>query len=343
MKRKLTLFIICVLALLLFAGCGKGSEVSTRSKFEIIGGFGTNSDLNWILRLLDSDTYYLFSTDRDTKYYWDDNGSVYRHDVDYYARNNVEFNVTEEEFYAGENSAQGWIANGIRIRVDFDKDAMTKTKPADIQEIKDYKIEGYCKANAFTIVGYNPETYGNWALKPVIYLYPEAETDVSVKLDYDGVLTSTYPSYNGGWNVTAHPDGTLISNIDGREYSYLFWEGQSNARYDMTKGFVVKGEDAAEFLQNTLSAMGLAPREYNEMIVFWLPQMEHNPYNLITFQKEAYTDGAALEIDPSPDSVLRVFMAWQSLDEPIDVEPPEIEPFERVGFTVVEWGGTEVR
>ena len=45
--------------------------------------------------------------------------------------------------------------------------------------------------------------------KPVIYLYPEQEQDVSVRLDYDGKLTCTYPEYDDGWDVTAAPDGTL--------------------------------------------------------------------------------------------------------------------------------------
>ncbi|HIY21421.1 MAG TPA: hypothetical protein H9841_05930 [Candidatus Flavonifractor merdigallinarum] len=34
--------------------------------------------------------------------------------------------------------------------------------------------------------------------KPVLYLYPEEETQVRVKLDYDGKLTSTYPAYGDG-------------------------------------------------------------------------------------------------------------------------------------------------
>ena len=45
--------------------------------------------------------------------------------------------------------------------------------------------------------------------KPVIYLYPEEETRVTVKLDYNGQLTCTYPAYEKGWTVTASPDGTL--------------------------------------------------------------------------------------------------------------------------------------
>lgn len=39
--------------------------------------------------------------------------------------------------------------------------------------------------------------------------------------------------------------------------------------------------------------------------------------------------------------MLRVFMAWQPLDEPVEIEPQVLESFEREGFTVVEWGGAE--
>lgn len=61
--------------------------------------------------------------------------------------------------------------------------------------------------------------------KPVIYLYPETEIEVSVRLDFSGKLTCTYPAYNDGWKVLAKPDGTLLVPDTGREYSYLFWEG----------------------------------------------------------------------------------------------------------------------
>ena len=178
--------------------------------------------------------------------------------------------------------------------------------------------------------------------KPVIYLYPEVATEVSVKLDYAGELTCTYPTYEDGWEVLAQPDGTLTDLRTGREYSYLFWEGVSGTQYDMSKGYVVKGEDTAEFLQRILEEIGLLPKEYNEFIVYWLPKMQNNAYNLITFQTDAYTDNAKLKITPQPDAVLRVFMAYQALEKEIEIEKPEIVPFERTGFTVVEWGGTEV-
>ena len=106
------------------------------------------------------------------------------------------------------------------------------------------------------------------AEKPVIYLYPEKAEEVSVWLDYEGELTCTYPAYEDGWHVIARPDGTLQNLRDGKEYSYLFWEGVTDAQYDMSSGFVVKGEDTAEFLQEKLAALGLLPEEYNEFIVY---------------------------------------------------------------------------
>ncbi len=178
--------------------------------------------------------------------------------------------------------------------------------------------------------------------KPVIYLYPEETTTVSVKLDYSGELTTTYPEYADGWEVMAEPDGTLTNLSDSREYSYLFWEGVSDTDYDLSNGFVVKGSETAGFLQQTLAAMGMTPREYNEMIVYWLPMMEENAWNLISFQTDCYTEAAKLTVSPEPDSVLRVFMAWKALDEPIELPPQEIRQFEREGFTLVEWGGTQI-
>lgn len=183
--------------------------------------------------------------------------------------------------------------------------------------------------------------FGGRDAKPVIYLYPEEETAVTVALDYGGMLTCTYPAAQDGvWTVTASPDGTLRDE-EGQEYSYLFWEGTCAASYDFSEGFCVSGADTAAFLEEALSSLGLNRREANEFIVYWLPQMEQNPYNLISFQAEAYTDHARLEISPRPDSVLRVFMAWKALDEPVELPAQTLPAFVRTGFTVVEWGGAD--
>ena len=152
------------------------------------------------------------------------------------------------------------------------------------------------------------------AAKPVIYLYPEKETTVTVKLDYAGTLTCTYPAYGDGWTVTACPDGTLTDDA-GQTYSYLYWEGADTIAYDFSQGFCVAGTDTAAFLEDALAQLGLTRREANEFIVYWLPQMQENPYNLIAFQSDRYTQAAKLTIDPPPDTLLRVFMAWKPLEK----------------------------
>ena len=89
--------------------------------------------------------------------------------------------------------------------------------------------------------------------------------------------------------------------------------------------------------------MGLTEAEMNEFIVYWLPLMEHNRYNLITFQGDAYTNSAKLDITPKPDSLLRIFMVYVPIEEAVDIEPQQLETFERKGFTVVEWGGSYIK
>ncbi len=182
----------------------------------------------------------------------------------------------------------------------------------------------------------------NACYKPVIYLYPEKETEVSVALSLNGELTCTYPLYDNGWTVLAEPDGTLTDKR-GQKYNYLYWEGETEADYDFSKGFCVKGEDTAEFLEKSLAALGLNRREANEFIVYWLPLMESNPYNIISFQGDAYTEAAKLTITPEPDTLIRVFMTWKKSESFVEIPAQTLAAPERQGFTAIEWGGTEIR
>ncbi len=183
--------------------------------------------------------------------------------------------------------------------------------------------------------------------KPVIYLYPEKQQEVLVQLHYKGTLIAHYPTYNPaihGWRVIASPDGSLLNLEDRREYSSLFWEGIADPpiKLDLSYGFVVPGRESKQFLQKTLAQMGLSDKEANEFIVYWYPKMERNSYNLVQFIGEEYTKTAPLQIQPKPDSLLRVFMVMQRLEKPTAVRPQKLSPFVRKGFTVVEWGGVDL-
>lgn len=188
----------------------------------------------------------------------------------------------------------------------------------------------------------NPET-----AKPVIYLYPEQETKVNVQLTFNGTLTSTYPTLPPeGWTVTAQPDGTLTDE-EGRSYRYLFWEGVADVDWKQDSGFLVKAEDAREFLEQSLTQLGLNELEQNDFITYWLPKLEKNGESFVTFAAEQYTDNAILTVTPQPDSVLRVQMLISKVDDSNraafqKLPEQELPRFEREGFVLVEWGGTDL-
>lgn len=188
----------------------------------------------------------------------------------------------------------------------------------------------------------NPET-----AKPVIYLYPEQETKVNVQLTFNGTLISTYPTLPPeGWTVTAQPDGTLTDE-EGRSYRYLFWEGVADVDWKQDSGFLVKAEDAREFLEQSLTQLGLNELEQNDFITYWLPKLEKNGESFVTFAAEQYTDNAILTVTPQPDSVLRVQMLISKVDDSNraafqKLPEQELPRFEREGFVLVEWGGTDL-
>lgn len=183
---------------------------------------------------------------------------------------------------------------------------------------------------------------------PIIYLYDPQSRVATVKLKLEGSLGSTYPLYpeETGWVVRTSPEG-ILTDGDGREYEYLFWEGDLEMTPDFTKAFCVKGKDTAAFLEEALADLGLTDVEADTFIMYWLPKMEVHPYNVISFQTETYEEAANLNVDPAPDTIVRVNMAYYESDEYVETEEQDLSVLnpsvdERKGFTLVEWGGEEV-
>ena len=180
--------------------------------------------------------------------------------------------------------------------------------------------------------------------KPIIYLYPQAETEVTVKVGNPQNLTHTYPKYKNEWKVLAKPNGDLKDIKTGRNLYALYWEGINTVEPNMTEGFIVKGEDTIKFLEEKLEVLGLNEREAEEFIVYWLPKLESNKYNFIRFQtEEEINNNMPLEITPKPDTVIRIVMEFKRLEEPIQIQEQKLITPQRTGFTVVEWGGTEIK
>lgn len=201
--------------------------------------------------------------------------------------------------------------------------------------------------NDTTTDSYNSYSYpqsSGYLDKPIIYLYPEEETEVTVKLGKPENITASYPTYTDGWNVLAQPDGVLTDLDTGRSLYSLYWEGKMDSKLDFSEGFVVAGSDTTTFLEEKLAILGLNEREAEEFIVYWLPKMQNNAYNLIRFKSiDEINEDMPLSFSVEPDTLIRVMMTYKPLEEykavPVQVLP---ETPVRNGFTVVEWGGSEV-
>ena len=180
------------------------------------------------------------------------------------------------------------------------------------------------------------------AYKPVIYLYPERETNISVKLGATEKLLVSYPTYIDGWHVKAQPNGNLTDLDTGRGLYSLYYEAENTVSGMHDEGFVFEGKDTVAFLEEKLAQLGLTDREAEEFIVYWLPKMQDSPYNYVYFET---TDEVAanmpLDVAPVPDTIIRINMEWKALDAPIKVKQQNLPATPiREGFTPVEWGGT---
>lgn len=178
--------------------------------------------------------------------------------------------------------------------------------------------------------------------KPVIYLYPEKETEINVRVSPVGGFSYTDPVYDEatGWNVIAKPTGELVEKLTGITYPYLFWEGRGGLYETPKKGWVVARKDVPALITEKLQAFNLNEKEIADFNEFWLPRMQNDPYYFITFMgTRVMNELAPLEITPTPDTIIRVLMDYEGLQEPKAVEGYEINAPERSGFTVIEWGG----
>ena len=179
--------------------------------------------------------------------------------------------------------------------------------------------------------------------KPVIYLYPEKPMDISVQINIkeNNKFTVIYPKFNENnntWNVHASPNGEIT--IKNKRYPYLFWEAESYLIEEINEGFIVKDEDAETFLEEKLKILGLNEKESTDFITFWLPILYENKLSLCSFQSKFYFENFQLNVNPKPDTLLRIFIVIKKLNTPIYFKEQKLESMERKGFTVVEWGCT---
>jgi hypothetical protein len=178
--------------------------------------------------------------------------------------------------------------------------------------------------------------------KPIIYFYPEEEMDLTVTFVNEEMLTTTYPKYDGCWNIHLKEDGTFTVPGSNREYYGLYYESVPNYECTFETGFYVTSENAASFLEEKMDYMGFTNRETDEFIMYWLPILERNGQSLVYFeQTEERNEESPLIFSTEPDTLIRTVIHVKKVDAPVDIVPQELTHVERTGFTVTEWGGQE--
>lgn len=194
---------------------------------------------------------------------------------------------------------------------------------------KEYVI--YTRADTFV-----PDGCG----EPVIYLYPKQPSKVDVRVGAEVVKSApTYPVKSGWQNVLAEPNGQL--SYEGQAYSSLIWEGYGYGPYPaIHSGAIVPTFMAPMTIQEQLSEQGLSSSEIRDFLAFWSDKLPATPYTRLTWLTTAQMNALApLAITPKPDTLIRVFLDFQGLNQPETLAPQHFTAPARNGFTVVEWGG----
>lgn len=178
--------------------------------------------------------------------------------------------------------------------------------------------------------------------KPALYLYPEKETQLSIKLNPAGILTVSDPPYNGGWdNLIAYPSGEI--KYQGKAYPYLYYESQIEKVKVPQKGYVVAKKDLDTFFGNLLPRLGLNQKESLEFKDFWLENLNAQPlpyFFVGILPAEEIERIEPINFSQNPATFIRVRLFFEPLSVSVKVEEPSLPSVpSRQGFTAVDWGG----
>jgi len=93
-----------------------------------------------------------------------------------------------------------------------------------------------------------------------------------------------------------------------------------------------------------LTLAGLNSREQADFITYWGPRLLQNEFNYIRFEfNDACNQFAELNITPKPNQVYRIYITWRKSTGNETKIAQKIIPLKRSGFTVLEWGGIEIK
>lgn len=173
--------------------------------------------------------------------------------------------------------------------------------------------------------------------KPNIYIYPNEQILLTVKLDFPigGKIVTSIPEYGTGWNISVDTNG-LIDNT----YSYLFYESIQPDIWQNNSGWIIKIDHLESFFRKNMADYGFKGREIDDFIDYWIPRLDDYTFYSIYPQTDRLIDNVIrLNFSKEPDNLLRLFYVIEGHNQLIGIiVEPTIDDFKRDGYFVAEWG-----
>ncbi len=181
--------------------------------------------------------------------------------------------------------------------------------------------------------------------KPNLYVYPEADTPMTVRIDLDPRqrIVAAIPDYpKRGWQGIAHVDGTWTPRGMLEREPFLFyevslvpWQSRSLQR-EVGWCIPVGGEAAVSIMAELLGEYGFNAAEREDFVEGWIHDLP---------PADSYAVYPQLDVEPMAHIVmspaLPVDRVWFVVDDGAGCHPmwaPEVVPFDRTGGHAVEWG-----
>jgi len=211
--------------------------------------------------------------------------------------------------------------------------------------------------------------------KPALYLYPEEETELTVKVEPAGHITESIPDHEEeGWNVVAYPDGRIqpinrstdqpinrtsdqLANSEQRtaNYDYLYYEASlTNVTIPKDHGWIKSADALPVFFADILPHLGLNKTETRDFMDYWIPKLtgEGEQWYITLIDRKELDRVEKISFSKQPDTFIRVRFYFEKLDSPNSKSPILSSkqmlnsnyqilnsPSIRSGFTAVDWGG----
>lgn len=171
--------------------------------------------------------------------------------------------------------------------------------------------------------------------KPAIYLYPIRKQKIDVFLAINGDITTSIPPYSKGWSVMVDSNGSIEN-----KYDYLFYENTLKTIELPKEGWIKQGNELDMWFDTILPKLGLNSKETEQFKEYWLKELDKNAlYEIKLFSSVFLSQNMTLNIDPKPDTLIRVIFNFKRIQKVYELKEPAIITPKREGFDVLEWGG----